>query len=206
MAVNRDLTGARTYSSVVLVYHEILAQTYKYITRIFSTQAVKKGASQTVIGLIFGCYAVCNLIGSLVLGKYVSIWHYFLSVHIKWSVILPPTHFLFLCHCVRLFKLVQSSCLWWGFLCRQAAPLCLGKCWSCVPLYANNDDGNRNILSTVISWLIKLIVTCLNRFSGAFESTQSNSFQCFHCGICWILMCLAAHHCYEAIFCVVKAW
>lgn len=35
-------------------------------------QAVKKGASQTVVGLIFGCYAICNLIGSLVLGRYVS--------------------------------------------------------------------------------------------------------------------------------------
>lgn len=46
------------------------------------TQAMKKGASQTVIGLIFGCYAVCNLIGSLILGKYVSIWHCFLLVHI----------------------------------------------------------------------------------------------------------------------------
>uniref|UniRef100_A0AAQ5WZ47 Major facilitator superfamily (MFS) profile domain-containing protein n=1 Tax=Amphiprion ocellaris TaxID=80972 RepID=A0AAQ5WZ47_AMPOC len=32
---------------------------------------LKKGASQTVIGLIFGCYAVCNLIGSLVLGRYI---------------------------------------------------------------------------------------------------------------------------------------
>uniref|UniRef100_A0A3P9ISU3 Solute carrier family 18 member B1 n=1 Tax=Oryzias latipes TaxID=8090 RepID=A0A3P9ISU3_ORYLA len=34
-------------------------------------QAVKKGASQTVVGLIFGCYAICNLIGSLVLGRYI---------------------------------------------------------------------------------------------------------------------------------------
>lgn len=39
---------------------------------IVSTQAVKKGASQTIVGLIFGCYAVSNLIGSLILGKYVS--------------------------------------------------------------------------------------------------------------------------------------
>ena len=39
----------------------------------FSPQAENKGASQTVIGLIFGCYAVCNLIGSLIMGKYVSI-------------------------------------------------------------------------------------------------------------------------------------
>ncbi|XP_008285700.1 MFS-type transporter SLC18B1 [Stegastes partitus] len=33
--------------------------------------ALKKGASQTVVGLIFGCYAVCNLIGSLILGRYI---------------------------------------------------------------------------------------------------------------------------------------
>ena len=63
-------------------------QTYKCIN--ISPQAVKKGASQTVIGLIFGCYAVCNLIGSLILGKYVSIWHYFLSDHAVRSVIGGP--------------------------------------------------------------------------------------------------------------------
>ncbi|XP_070698605.1 MFS-type transporter SLC18B1 [Pempheris klunzingeri] len=37
----------------------------------FPHEAVKKGANQTVIGLIFGCYAICNLIGSLILGKYI---------------------------------------------------------------------------------------------------------------------------------------
>lgn len=88
---------------------------------------------------------------------------------------LPPTHFLSLFHCVRSFKLVQSSCLWRGFLCRRAAPFCLGKCWCCVPLYVNKDDGNRNILSTVVSWLIKQIITNFSKFSGAFGSTQSNS-------------------------------
>uniref|UniRef100_A0A3P9PLK8 Solute carrier family 18 member B1 n=1 Tax=Poecilia reticulata TaxID=8081 RepID=A0A3P9PLK8_POERE len=31
----------------------------------------EKGASQTVVGLIFGCYAVCNLIGSMVMGRYI---------------------------------------------------------------------------------------------------------------------------------------
>lgn len=38
---------------------------------------MKKGANQTVIGLIFGCYAVSNLIGSLILGRYVSVRCYF---------------------------------------------------------------------------------------------------------------------------------
>ncbi|KAM9341078.1 MFS-type transporter SLC18B1 [Symphorus nematophorus] len=44
---------------------------YSILGPFFPNEAVKKGASQTVIGLIFGCYAVCNLIGSLVLGKYI---------------------------------------------------------------------------------------------------------------------------------------
>lgn len=44
---------------------------YSILGPFFPAEAEKKGASQTVIGLIFGCYAVCNLIGSLVLGRYI---------------------------------------------------------------------------------------------------------------------------------------
>ncbi|KAG7509966.1 MFS-type transporter SLC18B1 [Solea senegalensis] len=44
---------------------------YSILGPFFPTEAVKKGASQTEVGLIFGCYAVCNLIGSLVMGKYI---------------------------------------------------------------------------------------------------------------------------------------
>ncbi|XP_038585066.1 MFS-type transporter SLC18B1 [Micropterus salmoides] len=44
---------------------------YSILGPFFPNEAVKKGASQTVIGLIFGCYAVCNLIGSLILGRYI---------------------------------------------------------------------------------------------------------------------------------------
>uniref|UniRef100_A0A4W5LM55 Solute carrier family 18 member B1 n=1 Tax=Hucho hucho TaxID=62062 RepID=A0A4W5LM55_9TELE len=44
---------------------------YSILGPFFPKEAVKKGASQTVIGLIFGCYALCNLMGSLVLGKYI---------------------------------------------------------------------------------------------------------------------------------------
>lgn len=44
---------------------------YSILGPFFPNEAMKKGASQTVIGLIFGCYAVCNLIGSLILGKYI---------------------------------------------------------------------------------------------------------------------------------------
>ncbi|XP_042356696.1 LOW QUALITY PROTEIN: MFS-type transporter SLC18B1 [Plectropomus leopardus] len=44
---------------------------YSILGPFFPSEAEKKDASQTVIGLIFGCYAVCNLIGSLVLGKYI---------------------------------------------------------------------------------------------------------------------------------------
>uniref|UniRef100_A0A3Q0SMW4 Solute carrier family 18 member B1 n=1 Tax=Amphilophus citrinellus TaxID=61819 RepID=A0A3Q0SMW4_AMPCI len=44
---------------------------YSILGPFFPTEAVKKGASQTVVGLIFGCYAICNLISSLILGKYI---------------------------------------------------------------------------------------------------------------------------------------
>uniref|UniRef100_A0A7N6BBY6 Major facilitator superfamily (MFS) profile domain-containing protein n=1 Tax=Anabas testudineus TaxID=64144 RepID=A0A7N6BBY6_ANATE len=44
---------------------------YSILGPFFPNEAVKKGASQTVVGLIFGCYAICNLIGSLILGKYI---------------------------------------------------------------------------------------------------------------------------------------
>ncbi|XP_039992914.1 MFS-type transporter SLC18B1 isoform X2 [Xiphias gladius] len=44
---------------------------YSILGPFFPMEAVKKGASQTVVGLIFGCYAVSNLIGSLLLGKYI---------------------------------------------------------------------------------------------------------------------------------------
>ncbi|KAL3049723.1 hypothetical protein OYC64_009055 [Pagothenia borchgrevinki] len=44
---------------------------YSILGPFFPTEAVKKGASQTVIGLIFGCYAVFNLIASLIMGKYI---------------------------------------------------------------------------------------------------------------------------------------
>lgn len=44
---------------------------YSILGPFFPNEAIKKGASQTDIGLIFGCYAVCNLIGSLILGKYI---------------------------------------------------------------------------------------------------------------------------------------
>ncbi|XP_036398582.1 MFS-type transporter SLC18B1 [Megalops cyprinoides] len=44
---------------------------YSILGPFFPNEAKKKGASQTVIGLIFGCYALCNLMGSLILGKYI---------------------------------------------------------------------------------------------------------------------------------------
>ncbi|XP_034015316.1 MFS-type transporter SLC18B1 [Thalassophryne amazonica] len=44
---------------------------YSILGPFFPNEAVKKGANQTVVGLIFGCFAVCNLIGSLILGKYI---------------------------------------------------------------------------------------------------------------------------------------
>ncbi|XP_061899167.1 MFS-type transporter SLC18B1 [Entelurus aequoreus] len=44
---------------------------YSILGPFFPIEAEKKGASQTVVGIIFGCYAVSNLIGSLVLGRYI---------------------------------------------------------------------------------------------------------------------------------------
>ncbi|KPP65298.1 hypothetical protein Z043_116297, partial [Scleropages formosus] len=44
---------------------------YSILGPFFPNEAEKKGVSQTVIGLIFGCYALCNLVASLILGKYI---------------------------------------------------------------------------------------------------------------------------------------
>ncbi|XP_062864016.1 MFS-type transporter SLC18B1-like [Trichomycterus rosablanca] len=44
---------------------------YSILAPFFPPEAEKKGVSQAVIGLIFGCYALCTLVGSLILGKYI---------------------------------------------------------------------------------------------------------------------------------------
>ncbi|MBN3310869.1 S18B1 protein, partial [Amia calva] len=44
---------------------------YSILGPFFPNEAVKKGVSESVIGLIFGCYALVNLLGSLILGKYI---------------------------------------------------------------------------------------------------------------------------------------
>ncbi|KAM9355532.1 MFS-type transporter SLC18B1 isoform 2-T3 [Pholidichthys leucotaenia] len=44
---------------------------YSILGPFFPTEAVKKGANQTIVGLIFGCYAISNLLGALILGKYI---------------------------------------------------------------------------------------------------------------------------------------
>nr|XP_061799028.1 MFS-type transporter SLC18B1-like [Nerophis lumbriciformis] len=44
---------------------------YSILGPFFPVEAEKKGATQTVVGVIFGCYAVSNLIGSLILGRYI---------------------------------------------------------------------------------------------------------------------------------------
>ncbi|XP_006885076.1 PREDICTED: MFS-type transporter SLC18B1 [Elephantulus edwardii] len=43
---------------------------YSILGPFFSKEAEKKGASNTIIGMIFGCYAVFDLLASLVFGKY----------------------------------------------------------------------------------------------------------------------------------------
>ncbi|KAJ3612918.1 hypothetical protein NHX12_019175 [Muraenolepis orangiensis] len=44
---------------------------YSILGPFFPIEASKKGASQTVIGLIFGCYALSGFVGSLLMGKYI---------------------------------------------------------------------------------------------------------------------------------------
>ncbi|KAK1793327.1 hypothetical protein P4O66_011724, partial [Electrophorus voltai] len=44
---------------------------YSILGPFFPQEAAKRGVDQAVIGLIFGCYAMCSLIGSLILGKYI---------------------------------------------------------------------------------------------------------------------------------------
>uniref|UniRef100_A0A3B3Q491 Solute carrier family 18 member B1 n=1 Tax=Paramormyrops kingsleyae TaxID=1676925 RepID=A0A3B3Q491_9TELE len=44
---------------------------YSILGPFFPNEAKKKGVSQTIIGLIFGCYAIFNLTASLILGKYI---------------------------------------------------------------------------------------------------------------------------------------
>ncbi|XP_028653566.2 MFS-type transporter SLC18B1-like isoform X2 [Erpetoichthys calabaricus] len=44
---------------------------YSILGPFFPKEAEQKGVSETVIGLIFGCFALCDLLGSLVLGKFI---------------------------------------------------------------------------------------------------------------------------------------
>uniref|UniRef100_A0A8C1G0Y0 Solute carrier family 18 member B1 n=1 Tax=Cyprinus carpio TaxID=7962 RepID=A0A8C1G0Y0_CYPCA len=44
---------------------------YSILGPFFPSEAKKKGVSQAMIGLIFGIYALCTLVGSLLLGKYI---------------------------------------------------------------------------------------------------------------------------------------
>ncbi|KYO19024.1 MFS-type transporter SLC18B1 isoform B [Alligator mississippiensis] len=43
---------------------------YSILGPFFPREALKKGASNTVVGLIFGCFALFNFLTSLILGKY----------------------------------------------------------------------------------------------------------------------------------------
>ncbi|KAG9493493.1 hypothetical protein GDO78_001410 [Eleutherodactylus coqui] len=44
---------------------------YSILGPFFPQEAMKKGASNTIIGLIFGCFALFNFLSSLILGKYI---------------------------------------------------------------------------------------------------------------------------------------
>ncbi|XP_042651752.1 MFS-type transporter SLC18B1 isoform X2 [Tyto alba] len=45
---------------------------YSILGPFFPSEAIKKGASNTIVGLIFGCFALVNFLSSLILGKYLT--------------------------------------------------------------------------------------------------------------------------------------
>ncbi|XP_066171505.1 MFS-type transporter SLC18B1 isoform X3 [Sylvia atricapilla] len=45
---------------------------YSILGPFFPSEAEKKGASNTIVGLIFGCYALFNFLASIILGNYLS--------------------------------------------------------------------------------------------------------------------------------------
>ncbi|XP_065536924.1 MFS-type transporter SLC18B1 isoform X4 [Lathamus discolor] len=45
---------------------------YSILGPFFPSEAEKKGASNTVVGLIFGCFALVNFLSSLILGNYIT--------------------------------------------------------------------------------------------------------------------------------------
>ncbi|XP_050172249.1 MFS-type transporter SLC18B1 [Myiozetetes cayanensis] len=45
---------------------------YSILGPFFPTEAEKKGASNTIVGLIFGCFALFNFLSSLILGNYLT--------------------------------------------------------------------------------------------------------------------------------------
>ncbi|NXX38206.1 S18B1 protein, partial [Tricholaema leucomelas] len=45
---------------------------YSILGPFFPTEAIKKGASNTIVGMIFGCFALVNFLSSLILGNYIT--------------------------------------------------------------------------------------------------------------------------------------
>ncbi|XP_077208691.1 MFS-type transporter SLC18B1 isoform X2 [Paroedura picta] len=44
---------------------------YSVLGPFFPKEAEQKGASNTIVGFIFGCFAICNFFSSLIMGKYI---------------------------------------------------------------------------------------------------------------------------------------
>lgn len=62
------------WSSSSIFSHTVANLSFQlFLFWFFFLKAEKKGASNTVIGMIFGCYALFDFLASLVFGKYVSI-------------------------------------------------------------------------------------------------------------------------------------
>ncbi|XP_058658162.1 MFS-type transporter SLC18B1 isoform X1 [Ammospiza caudacuta] len=70
---SRRLTREQLYTLVAAASINFSSMMcYSILGPFFPSEAEKKGASNTVVGLIFGCFALVNFLTSLILGNYLS--------------------------------------------------------------------------------------------------------------------------------------
>ena len=77
---------------------------FKLVSFSISLKAEKKGASNTVTGMIFGCYALFELLASLLFGKYVSI-----TVHM--DILILKNHIMIYCNLLVESPLIRKPLL-----------------------------------------------------------------------------------------------
>ncbi|XP_068003366.1 MFS-type transporter SLC18B1 isoform X1 [Melanerpes formicivorus] len=70
---SRRLTREQLYTMVATASINFSSMIcYSILGPFFPTEAEKKGASNTVVGMIFGCFALVNFLSSLILGNYLT--------------------------------------------------------------------------------------------------------------------------------------